>query len=231
MVISIHQPNYFPWLGYFYKIHESDYFVILDDVQFNNEGLQNYHYIKTPQGSLRLKVPVKYNHGDVIKDVSINNSIDWRKKHLKTIEMNYKKSDYFDLIFKDYSDIIYSVDDSIADLCTASIKFICDKFNFKTKIISSSTLGIDSAKTQRVVDICLALKGTQYLSGHGAKVYQDESLFERSSLGLSYSKFSPIHYKQLWNEEFQSNVSILDYLMNMGYNWDFIIENTENGNR
>ena len=47
-VIAIHQPNYIPWLGYFYKIYESDIFVFLDDVQFSNKGMQNYHYIKTP---------------------------------------------------------------------------------------------------------------------------------------------------------------------------------------
>ena len=34
MIVSIHQPNYLPWLGFFDKIKQSDYFVIFDNVQF-----------------------------------------------------------------------------------------------------------------------------------------------------------------------------------------------------
>ena len=34
MTISIHQPNYLPWLGFFDKIKRSDKFVIFDNVQY-----------------------------------------------------------------------------------------------------------------------------------------------------------------------------------------------------
>jgi hypothetical protein len=89
-IVSIHQPNYIPWLGYFYKIAQADIFVFLDDVQFSNQGMQNYHYIKTPQGPFRRKIPVKKTFGENINQVLINNDLDWRKKHLKTIEVNYE---------------------------------------------------------------------------------------------------------------------------------------------
>lgn len=231
MIVSIHQPNYFPWLGYFYKIFKSDIFVILDDVQFNKEGLQNYHYIKTPQGSLRLKIPVKANHGDLINSVKINENLDWRKKHLRTIEMNYKKANYFAPIFDDYSNLIMASYDSISDISEAAIKLICDRFGIKTRIISSTTLNVETTSTQRVVDICLSLKATEYLSGTGAKAYQNEQIFSDNGLILSYSNFVPFEYKQLWSREFQANVSILDFLMNIGYDWDFVLDNIRNGNR
>jgi hypothetical protein len=31
-VVAIHQPNYLPWLGCFYKMANCDIFVLLDDV-------------------------------------------------------------------------------------------------------------------------------------------------------------------------------------------------------
>ncbi len=38
MICAIHQPNFFPWLGYFDKIKRCDKFVVLDDVQFPKTG-------------------------------------------------------------------------------------------------------------------------------------------------------------------------------------------------
>ena len=38
-VVAIHQPNFFPWLGFFDKILCSDVFIVLDHVQFpKSEG-------------------------------------------------------------------------------------------------------------------------------------------------------------------------------------------------
>ena len=59
-IIAVHQPNYLPWLGYFFKIFQSDIFVFLDDAQFSNEGMHNYTYIKTAAGLFRLKYPVEH---------------------------------------------------------------------------------------------------------------------------------------------------------------------------
>ena len=59
MIVSIHQPDYIPWLGLYYKMAHSDVFVYLDDAQYSNEADHNVNKIKTPQGEFRLKVPVE----------------------------------------------------------------------------------------------------------------------------------------------------------------------------
>ena len=50
MNVGIHQPDYIPWLGLFYKMYLSDVFIHLDDAQYSNEAAHNYNKIKTPQG-------------------------------------------------------------------------------------------------------------------------------------------------------------------------------------
>ena len=58
MKVAIHQPNYFPWIGYFYKMSLADVFVVLDDSQYSKNGYQNRVKIKTPTGSVWMTQPV-----------------------------------------------------------------------------------------------------------------------------------------------------------------------------
>lgn len=223
MIVSIHQPNYFPWLGYFYKIAQSDVFVLLDDVQFSNEGMHNYHYIKTPQGSLRLKIPVEQHIGDLIMEVKTKDFLGWKEKHIKTIEANYKKSVFFSTVFADYFQLIDKEYASLSEMNTAIMKFILVKFGIATKIISSSELNITTVREEKVLDICNALNATVYYSGTGAKAYQNESDFLNRGIELRYSSFQPFDYKQLWGS-FQSSVTVLDFLMNCGYDWQMVVD-------
>src|ERR1035437_4150954 len=98
MILTAHQPAYLPWLGYFDKIIKSDIFVYLDTVQFEKNSFTNRNKVKTPQGAAWLTVPVKIKGhiGKTMMEIEIDNSQDWRKKHLNTIFMNYKKAARFE---------------------------------------------------------------------------------------------------------------------------------------
>ncbi len=222
-IIAIHQPNYLPWLGYFYKIYQSDIFVLLDDVQYSNKGMHNYTYIKTSNGSLRLKYPVNQKFGDQIKDVTTKDEMNWKKKHLDTITMNYKKAPFFKEVFEDYQNILSGEYADIVELNAAFIKYYSDKLGFNTQFVRSSELEIDANKTDKIIGICKTLEGTVYYSGTGAKAYQKNEDFESCGIELRYSVFSPIEYSQLW-KEFQSNVTALDYFMNCGYDFSDVLK-------
>jgi hypothetical protein len=220
--ISTHQPNYIPWLGYFYKIAESDIFVFLDDVQYSNHGMHNYHYIKTPQGQFRLKIPVIGSQGDLIYTILTRDELDWRDKHLKILAANYKRAKFFEEVFSDFSGLINSQYPNLATQNITIIKFFCGKFGIKTRFVEASTLKVTSIREERIIDICKILDGDVYYSGTGAIGYQKEEDFTQKGITLKYSEFQPFEYPQLWGV-FQSNVSIIDYLMNCGYDWDRVL--------
>jgi len=223
--IAIHQPNYIPWLGYFYKIYQADTFVFLDTVQYSNKGMHDFHYIKNPQGRFRLKTPVKVAFGDNISAVQLNNSVNWRESHLKQIEVNYKKAPFFKDVFSDLSELFKVNDILMADFNSRIIEFIARKFGINTKFVKSTELDVERLdKSERIYGICNALNARVYYSGTGAAVYQNEVDFRERGIELNYSTFKPFEYPQFWGD-FESNISIVDYLMHCGYDWDRVVEN------
>ena len=220
--IAIHQPNYLPWLGYFYKIYQSDVFVFLDDAQFSNKGMHNYTYIKTNNGSCRLKFPVQQRFGDKINEVRPKDELGWKDKHMAILKSNYSKAKYFTEVFNDYRQLISQDFNSISELNGSSIKFYAKKLGIKTKFINSSELNINLSKEEKIIAICNVLGASVYYSGKGAEAYQNEGNFCSNGIELIYSVFKPFNYQQLWGE-FQANVSALDFFMNCGYNWDQVL--------
>ena len=61
MIVAIHQPNFLPWMGYFWKIAHVDRFVFLDNVQFSKGSYQNRVKVKGPQGPHWMTIPVVTN--------------------------------------------------------------------------------------------------------------------------------------------------------------------------
>ena len=93
MIIAAHQPNHLPNLAFFNKMKLSDLFVIVTNLQFEkHEGWQQRHKICGPNGDIWLTVPVLGSQNQLIKGVQINNQVNWRKKHKRTLEIVYSKT-------------------------------------------------------------------------------------------------------------------------------------------
>lgn len=231
MIVAIHQPDYIPWLGLYYKMAHSDVFVYLDDAQYSNEADHNVNKIKTPQGEFKLKVPVEQHLGDLICNVRTKDELKWKEKHLKTLKMNYAKAPFFDVIYPGFENVILSHNGSIAELNMAINRYICDGFGIQTRTLKSSDMQISSVREERVIDICLAVGGTEYLSGNGARAYQTESHFADRGLKLTYLDYKPIEYKQLWPKVgFLPCMSVLDYIFNCGFDWEQVERKVKEAN-
>lgn len=216
MTVAIHQPNYFPYYGYFHKIKSSDIFVFLDNVKFSTESFTNRNQIKTSAGVKWLTVPIvrKDISKTVIKDVKISNVENWCKSHLEIIYDSYRDSKHF----QSYKNVIKSVYDKRWDnLCELNIYIterLCKVLDINTKFIRASSLNVSEKKAGLICEICEELGADIYFSGISGRNYNDEQRFKEHDIEVIYQSFEHPIYQQL-HGNFIENLSILDIFFNM----------------
>ena len=214
-MIAIHQSQFLPWVPYFYKILKADSFVILDDVQFQKNGIQNRNQIKTSQGLNWLTVPVRNKLGQKINEIEIVNP-NRLSKVLKTLEQSYSKAKYSEEILNELKEVFFSQPIKLhklnIDLITRFLKLLkVDK-----NIVQSSSLNTTLAKDDLVIEIIKKSGDNEYLSGKGAIDYMDLSKFKKANIKVYVMDFEYKPYTQLWEKKygFIPNLSLLDLLMN-----------------
>ena len=221
MIVSIHQPNYLPWLGYFDKIKRSDLFVIFDDVQFprGKKHFGHRNQIKTNTGTKWLTVPIK-NKSDMVSfnDTIINYDTDWQKDHCSLMVSNYQKSPYFNDYYQDIENIIMNEYKSLTELSTDLIRYFMTQLNIRTTIARSSELS-ESYETggDKIFSILDNTNATGYLtgSGPGSKRYIKEEDFNRLGINLHWQNYECKKYNQLFGD-FTPYLSVVDLLFNHG---------------
>ncbi|MFV1975673.1 MAG: WbqC family protein [Candidatus Scalindua sp.] len=217
MLITIHQPQYLPWSGYFDKIDKADVFVILDNVQFKKNEWQNRNRIKTAQGCQWITVPVLYRLPEKINEVRINNKTNWSRKHLQALITNYSKSNYFDN-YKNFFENIFNCNwDRLVDINIEIIKFLISALEIKTRLVMASDLKLREEPTERLIDICKTLNGNKYLAGKDGNKYMNLELFDKEGIEVIFQDFKHPVYNQLFGD-FEPYLSAIDLLFNCGDN-------------
>jgi len=217
LIISIHQPNYLPYPGFFHKVSHSDVLIVQDVTKFD-ERFSNRNKIISSTEWTWLTVPIKKNHKDyLLKDVQIFNDLKWNKIHRKKLESAYNKSNFFNKYKTDLNLILEQKWEMLLELNMAIIKKIFDWLKIKTKIIYESELGIEGEATNRLINICKVVNADVYLSGDMGHDYLNEELFKQNEIELKYQNYTPKQYDQILSREFIPNLSIIDMLSNIGH--------------
>jgi len=220
-IVAIHQPNFFPWLGYFNKIKRADVFILLDNVQFSKTGgtWTNRVKIIVDKEANWITVPIirSYHGYRLINEIEINDSMTWRKKILAKIESNYKKTKYYNSIFPL---LITLFDNKISKLCDFNINILKTLSNLLelpwSKCILASSLPVKTKATDMLIDLTRAVGGTKYLCGGGAEEYQENEKFDQMYLKLMYQNYKEPTYFQYNIADHVYGLSIIDVLMNCG---------------
>lgn len=223
--IAIHQPNYLPWLGYFYKIYASDIFVFHDNVAYSKKSLTKRCQIRKAKGRLEksyLTIPLKkHRDGTLIKDLCIDHGQAWRQKQLNQIRNTYAKAPFFDQLFPTIEGWIKEVAqmEKLVDGNIYLITQILEWLGIHRPFFRSSELPVNGIKSTYNRNIAAHFGATIYLSGSGARKYQQAEEFDSQGIELKYHDFLKYHQSNSYPQyqgAYIPGLSVLDGLFNVG---------------
>jgi hypothetical protein len=215
LIVSIHQPAYIPWLGYFTRIAASDAFIFLDNVQFEKNSFTNRNRIKTADGPRWLTVPVLLDdHFEtVINEIKIDDRQNWRRKHLRSIEHNYRRASGFTEKFANLATNYARQSDRLAELCYNQLKFWLNELKIHTCILRASELSASGNKSALLLALCKQVGATTYLSGPLGRGYLQQDQFAANGIRVRYHDFVHPKYPQLFGD-FLPAMGVVDFWMN-----------------
>ncbi len=217
-IVTIHQPNYLPWIGLFSKISLSDCLIIYDCAQYEKGGFINRNRIRTRPGSGFLTIPISHDCLTWrIMDVPLPVDTQWRRDHWRQIYQNYAKSPYFNE-HGAFFEKLYQQD--IRYLCQLNekiLRYLLNCFNIKVELVRAKELSVDRSlyKTDLMVAFLKSVKADVYLSGPSGKNYLEVEKFPQNNLELQYFSFQHPVYRQRY-PGFEPNMAAVDLLFNTG---------------
>ena len=228
MRMGIMQPYFFPYIGYISLIKHTDEFMLFDPVQFIHHGWIERNRILKPVDKSKKIVPgenwqyisvplEKHSRETLIKDIKINNQLDWRSKLLSQLCCYKKRAPYYDVVIELVKRGISIDTDSIVLLNENILKEICRYLNIDTKItiFSSENLQIKKATApdEWALNICLAKENVnEYWNPPGGIDFFDVTKYIDAGIDLKFQKVELEPYIQRIGY-FEPGLSIIDVMM------------------
>jgi hypothetical protein len=220
-VVAIHQPNFFPWLGYFDKMARCDHFVFLDNVQIQKTGGGWANRVKMIISGrpkwISAPIDREYHGVRQIRETVFKESTGWRNSILSALKHSYKNAPHFKYTIELIAPLLMNQDNNLATYNACAIFGIAEELGIDTsKCTWSSDLPLSGRSNDLLVSIVEALGCNAYMSGDGADGYQDKRVFDEASITLIRQGYIPCSYPQFGTEPFVTGLSVIDVLMNIG---------------
>lgn len=216
MVVTIHQPEHLPWLGFFHKMAHCDVYVVLDSVQFTKNNYQNRNRLIDQNGVVFWStVPIRMEgHTDKrITDMEFDNNQPWPRKTWARILGAYRRHPYFNALAPELESIFMGGHKRLVSLNLDLIEYLRRKLGIGVPMVRSSAMVVEGNRSELLLSICKSLGADTYLSGPSGRDYLDASLFSASGIAIDYHSFKHPTYSA---PIFQPYLSTLDLLFNHG---------------
>jgi WbqC-like protein family len=217
MLVAIHQPEYFPWLGYFDKMIRADAFVLLDEAQFSKGDYQNRNHIKGPTGIQWLTIPIIQRRAQNINEVVVAHQ-HWQAKHWRSLISCYSRAKYFETFSPLFEDFYRQAGVRLIDYTLRALRLTVPLLGIEKNWMLASELRVGGSKSDLVLNICREIGASAYYSGRTGSTYLDREKFRRAGIEIKVQSFVHPLYEQLFMAGlgFIPNLSVLDLLFNCG---------------
>lgn len=218
MRVGIMQPYFFPYIGYFALIANTDLFIYFDTPQYIRKGWINRNRILNSNGEVNyITVPIKKaSQQTIIRQIQIDDSVNWREKILGQLTAYKKRAPYYKEVIDMVNELFSYKCDSIAELSIESIRIACERIGLELRddVYSEMDLTIDdvNAPDEWALAISKALGADVYINPPGGISFFDKNKYEMAGIELKFLQADLQPYKQRIGH-FEAGLSILDVMM------------------
>lgn len=214
MKIAIMQPYFFPYLGYFQLINQTDKFIIYNDVQFIERGWINRNNFLINKTPTLVSIPlIKASSTKKINEIEIDCNNKQMNKSINTIKQNYSKAPFFKDVYPIFHDSIFLSNIKTIDyICYNAFEMIKKYLEMKTEFIFSSDIDYDrnASSVEKIKTISSVFNANEVLFPSGSRDLYSTSDFPNFITNSIIPNFTPYNQN---TQTFFSGLSMLDILM------------------
>lgn len=218
MKLGIMQPYFFPYIGYFSLICQSDKFIFFDTPQYISSGWVNRNRILKSDGTPGyITVPVvKAARETAIKDICISNP-EWKQSFFGQLTAYKRKAPKY----KDTLEFLHEILDCkeyvyLSELNIDTLIKTSEHIGIHTEFETYSKMNLDieqvNAPDEWALNITKALGGDTYINPPGGMSFFDPDKYRNSNIRLQFLKSNLKPYIQRIGR-FEPGLSIIDVLM------------------
>ena len=214
MRVSIMQPYFLPYIGYFQLIAEANVFVVYDNIKYTKKGWINRNRMLLNGTDVMFSLPLK-NDSDYLDVIERELVADFsRDKLLNQFKGAYAHAPYFAQTFPLIERIVHYEEHNLFRYVHHAIVSVCEHLGLTTEIRVSSDIAIDhELKGQdKVIALCEALGADCYVNPIGGMALYSKEVFKSCGIDLKFIRSQPFEYRQLGNA-FVPWLSIVDVMM------------------
>jgi hypothetical protein len=216
--VAIQQPYFFPYLGYFALIQQTDFFVAFDPVQYIRKGWMNRNRVLKPvEGWQYLTAPMQTHAQEaLISEVQVQAGAEWKVKILRQLEHYKKRAPHYAAVMSLLEKCFANEDTSLSRLNVYYLEQVCAYLGlpFRHAIFSDLNLELApvAAPDEWALRIAQALGAKSYVNQPGGRSFFDPSKYQAAGIDLQFNDFEVLPYSQR-REVFEPGLSIIDVLM------------------